>query len=361
MATTKHANATRSAVVPVPPGVGLAHVRVPIQRITSTSEPSPMTAATAPSTSGPRCHSGLPPRSFGSLQVADVLHERLQLVVGERSVAELGHVAGPTAHRLRDLGRRRRMQRRRLAVQQRTAVTRPLVTSRALQAVQRSAFGEVSLLGIDLGNRWAAAARERDDVVDERVPDLRRVERFVTAHFGVGRRQRHAARRQVVVDETRAGTAQVRPEVGAARVRAVTRRAVAQVDLLHVRRGRAAGCAAARRPTRARRRGAQEPDRSGRDRANEQRPRQLHAAFAQIAPLAAMRRFGRAGSTPSPQIQPRLPANAHRSRVAADRAEEVSVTGPTRGRVNRSDHGAFGAGSCAAKNVATWGSNSAVN
>ena len=44
----------------------VAHVRVPIQRITRTITPSPMNTATAPSTNGPRCQRGLPPRSSGS-------------------------------------------------------------------------------------------------------------------------------------------------------------------------------------------------------------------------------------------------------------------------------------------------------
>ncbi len=41
------------------------HVRVPISRSTTSSAPNPSTMATAPSASGPACHSGRPPRSFG--------------------------------------------------------------------------------------------------------------------------------------------------------------------------------------------------------------------------------------------------------------------------------------------------------
>ena len=193
-----------------------------------------MNTATAPSTSGPRCHSGLPPRSFGSSQVADVLHERLQLIVRRARRCRTGHVArdhhaplprSPSASPDAATALRGAATHRR----HRTTSDRPRTASGTACRLRRC-----SPLRVDLGDRWPVATGERDDVVDERVPDLRRVERLVAAHFGVGRRQRHAAGRQVVVDEAGARAAQVGSEIGAARVGAVTRRAVAQVDLLHV-------------------------------------------------------------------------------------------------------------------------------
>ena len=94
------------------------------------------------------------------------------------------------------------------------------------------------VMRVDVGYRWAVAAGQRDDVVDQARPHIRGIPRVVPLHLRVGRRQRHAARRQVVVDEAGAGAAQIRAEIGSARVRAVAGRAIAKVDLLDARRTR---------------------------------------------------------------------------------------------------------------------------
>src|SRR5437763_6360833 len=145
------------------------------------------------------------------LRELDVADDRVELPVADRVLRELRHHVGPDPHGLRDLERRRPVERRRQRARHVAALPDNLVAARAVLREEGLALREAAELGLRLRDRRAA---EACDIGDEG-PALNIAER---EGFPAGLRaevaERHVAGAEVEISGESAHALQRRRDPG---------------------------------------------------------------------------------------------------------------------------------------------------